>query len=1364
MICAVCTGPIHSVLADTVVVFNEIMYNPANDVQELEFVEIYNTLSFDMDISLWKLAGGIEYTFPVGATVPSEGCVLIAKSPSALEAATGISGVLGPFNRQLANGGESVRLENNSGRVMDEIEYGDGGQWPVAPDGSGASLAKIDPFTASVPADNWHSGGVGGTPGQSNFGVGEDGSVMETTLVSKNAVWKYRDLGTDPGSTWMQLFYDDSGWASGPSVLGYGDSWVTTSVSYGPDNARKYPTTYFRHHFTVDDPSVFSGVQFSAMMDDGAILYLNGTEVDRIRIDEGTITYLDFSNDSISSGEENSYEGIALSTNLLQVGDNVLAAEVHQYTAGSSDLAFSAELIGQETLTPPASNADLLNPPDLVINEIAGVTNTSWWIELKNNSDSALDCAGYVVSVAGDSAREYTLSSSSLPAGGFLLLTAAQLGFAAVDEEPIFLYRPGKKSVADARVAKRSLRGRYGEAWLHPSIPTPGSANTFALNNDIVINEIMYHHQPTNTGSVYAESDEEWIELYNRGPSTVNLSGWKFDDGIRYDFPAGTMLASGEYLVVSDFSGSLANGGERILLVDALGNPVDEVDYFDGGRWPQWADGRGSSLELRDPFADNSIPEAWAVSDESLRSGWHEYSYQVTASASPVGPDSQWQDFVLGLLDAGEVLLDDISVIEDPGGVKTELISTRDFENGVGHWRIIGNHRHSEVIVDPDDPANHVLRLVATGATEHMHNHAEITLANGQSVENGKTYRITLRAKWISGSRLLNTRLYFNRAAKTHVLLVPMDNGTPGTQNTTYTGNIGPTFEQMLHNPAVPDMAEPVTVSVDVNDPDGVASVHLWYAIDGGTWRQTAMKNNGEGHYSATIPGQSASSIVQFYVEAEDGLGAISMFPAAGPDARALYKVNDGLSDPLLHNFRIIMTQADADWMDDDRNYMSNDPIGATVIFRDRDIYYNVGVRFKGTLAGRHASLKVGYRVGFNADQLFNGVLDNVSVDRSALPGFDRMPEILIHMAMNRCGGTMSKYSDMIKVIAPISRHTNPAQLQLGHYSDVFLDGQFDNGGDGEIFEFEYIYYPRNAFPDGHKDYGESGGHMGIGIRNLGSDKENYRHTFLIKNKRARDDYSGLINFATVMGMTGSAFNDQVDSVADVDQWLRYLAYGIVTGNTDNFCRGSDHNAMFYRRPSDGRFLYFTHDLDHKLSTPQLISGNDYLQKMVAAEPEWERLYYAHMHDILTTAWNTTYMQIWTDRFSALIPSASGNFAGFLSLIGTYHNVLSAELATKVAPAYPFAVTSGAQTVESRNVTVTGDAWLDVYEVYLEGQDTPLSLTWTASGSGTTRTYSWSAAVPLDPGVNTLAFLAYDYRGNLVGSHTVTVTSNTMGD
>lgn len=1348
-----------------VITFNEIMYHPANDAQELEFVEIYNLLSYGLDLSLWELDGGIEYTFPVGTTIPAAGTLVIAKSPAALEAAAGISGVLGPYSGQLANGGEAIRLENNSGRIMDEVDYGDGGPWPVAPDGSGASLAKIDPFTASASAANWHAGVVGGTPGSDNFRGGGGGTIVETTLVSRAADWKYRDLGTDPGPDWMQPFptYNDGGWDSGPSPLGYGDSWITTTVSYGPDAGNKYPTTYFRHHFHVEDPADFSGMRFSAMMDDGAMLYLNGMEIDRIRMDGDPITYLDFSNDARSGGEENVYETVALSTSLLREGDNVLAAEVHQYTAGSSDLAFSVELIGQETLAPPSSHEDLLDPPDLVINEMAGVTNVPWWIELKNESGSSLDPAGYVVSVAGDPAREYTLPGSSLASGAFLQLTQAQLGFTAVDEEAVFLYRPDGQSVADARVAKRSLRGRYDDQWLHPSTPTPGAANIFSLNTDIMINEIMYHHQAANDGVSFTESDEEWIELYNRGTGTVDLTDWSFTDGIGYDFPPGTLLARGAYLVVSNFSGTLANGGERVLLEDAVGNPADEVRYYDGGRWPEFADGRGSSLELRDPSADNSVPEAWAASDEGPHSGWQAYSYEVVAGASSAGPDSQWKDFWLGLLDAGEVLLDDISVIEDPGGADTELISTRDFESGMGDWRITGNHRHSEVIVDPDDAGNQVLRLVTKGGMEHLDNHAEITLAGGQSVENGKTYRIEFRAKWVGGSRLLNTRLYFNRTPKTHLLQVPVNNGTPGARNSVYAGNIGPTIEGMLHNPPVPNASAPVTVSARIDDPDGVASATLWYSDDGGSWQQTAMTDSGEGRYAGTIPGQSASSLVQFYVEAEDGLAAASTFPAAGPDSGALYRVNDGLSDSRLHNFRIILTQANANWMESGYNFMSNDPVPATVIFRDQDIYYDVGVRFKGSLAGRHAEGKAGFRVGFNADQLFNGVLDNASVDRSALNPMARLPETLIHLAMNRAGGMMSKYSDMINVVIPMpSNHNGPAQLQLGHYSDAFLDAQFDNGGDGDLFEFEYIYYPTSELSGGYKNYGSSGSNTRPAMQDWGSDKESYRNTYLIKNNRAKDDYSALIGLAQVMASSGSAFDNRIDTVADVDQWLRYFAYGAATALSDNFVFGSNHNAYFYRRPSDGRFLYFTHDLDHKPGTPRLIPGNAYFQKMIAADPGWERLYYSHMRDILETAWNQTYMQTYTDQFSTLHPG--GTWGTFLSRIGTIYSTISSELAGSVAPAYPFAVTSGSQTVPTLSATVSGDGWIDVHSVYLDGQDTPLPLTWTASGSGSSRTYAWSATVPLDPGVNTLTFLAYDYRGNLVGSNTVTVTSTATGD
>jgi len=134
----------------------------------------------------------------------------------------------------------------------------------------------------------------------------------------------------------------------------------------------------------------------------------------------------------------------------------------------------------------------------------------------------------------------------------------------------------------------------------------------------------------------------------------------------------------------------------------------------------------------------------------------------------------------MGLLSAGECLIDDLHVVESPGTASArELITNGTFESGAGGWRLLGTHDHSHVIVDPADPSNHVLDLVATDSTEHMHNHAETTLAGNYSIVDGRTYQISYRARWVSGSNQLNTRLYFNRLARTTLIDIPQNNGTP---------------------------------------------------------------------------------------------------------------------------------------------------------------------------------------------------------------------------------------------------------------------------------------------------------------------------------------------------------------------------------------------------------------------------------------------------------------------------------------------------------------------------------------------------------------------------------------------------------
>ena len=113
-------------------------------------------------------------------------------------------------------------------------------------------------------------------------------------------------------------------------------------------------------------------------------------------------------------------------------------------------------------------------------------------------------------------------------------------------------------------------------------------------------------------------------------------------------------------------------------------------------------------------------------------------------------------------------------------------------------------------------------------------------------------------------------------------------------------------------------VAEPVgatTPAVQVMaaaDPDGVASMTLWYSVNNGAWQSAAMTLGGDRNHTGTIPGQGAGAVVQFYVEGQDALGAVSTFPAEGAASRALYKVGNSANSATLHNLQIIMTSADA--------------------------------------------------------------------------------------------------------------------------------------------------------------------------------------------------------------------------------------------------------------------------------------------------------------------------------------------------------------------------------------------------------------------------------------------------------------------
>lgn len=160
-------------------------------------------------------------------------------------------------------------------------------------------------------------------------------------LVPLSSEWHYYDLGQAPpnqtgGVTWKQNEFNHSSWAEGPAQLGYGDGDEETTISSST------LTGYFRQTFIVDDTGDYSGLTLQLTYDDGAVVYLNGAEVWRVNMPTGNINYNTFAS---SSSEENAQATLSLG-NLLLNGSNLVAVEVHQRSASSSDISFELSITG----------------------------------------------------------------------------------------------------------------------------------------------------------------------------------------------------------------------------------------------------------------------------------------------------------------------------------------------------------------------------------------------------------------------------------------------------------------------------------------------------------------------------------------------------------------------------------------------------------------------------------------------------------------------------------------------------------------------------------------------------------------------------------------------------------------------------------------------------------------------------------------------------------------------------------------------------------------------------------------------------------------------------------------------------------
>jgi hypothetical protein len=213
----------------------------------------------------------------------------------------------------------------------------------------------------------------------------------------------------------------DESWSSGPAQLGFGDGDEATALSQTNPQGGTNLTFYFRHVFEVTDLASITNVMVRLRRDDGAVVYLNGTEIFRSNLPPGPITPATL---ALMATPDDGAGYFANSVNraLLSPGPNVLAVEVHQSAVTSSDISFDLELLSNVEFTPP--NVAIVNPTDgalvgaadLTVDvAVSDVDGTIALVELFQN--------GSLVAMASSS--PFSLTWSNVASGNYLLTAAA---------------------------------------------------------------------------------------------------------------------------------------------------------------------------------------------------------------------------------------------------------------------------------------------------------------------------------------------------------------------------------------------------------------------------------------------------------------------------------------------------------------------------------------------------------------------------------------------------------------------------------------------------------------------------------------------------------------------------------------------------------------------------------------------------------------------------------------------------------------------------------------------------------------------------------------------------------------------------
>lgn len=399
-------------------------------------------------------------------------------------------------------------------------------------------------------------------------------------IVPEESQWKYFK-GTDEPSAgtglWRQVGFNDSAWLQGQSSIGYGETFVRTSLD---DMRGNYSTIYLRKKFELAGLADIGQLNVEVKFDDGVNVWINNTNVV-----SDNVPGMDLPHDAVTSNRTEDHEftsySVAEPADVLVEGTNVIAAQVvNQSLGGSSDCFFDLRL----TVREPQEEPDAPAPP-------------------RERAPGK-----YEIDALWESPEIERLSD--------------------VVRIPASVVEPG--GTYRVRCRMKDNTGRWSH-WSAPVQFVAGEPMGQATPVDLRITELMYNPPAPPAGDPTDKDDFEFVELQNVGAETLDLSSVSFTEGIAFDFKDGavTVLAPGAFvlvvknitafesrygsgvshLIAGEYAGRLSNGGEKIVLIDFWEGTILEFEYSDD--WYDETDGQGYSLTVKNPFGTD--PGDWGA-------------------------------------------------------------------------------------------------------------------------------------------------------------------------------------------------------------------------------------------------------------------------------------------------------------------------------------------------------------------------------------------------------------------------------------------------------------------------------------------------------------------------------------------------------------------------------------------------------------------------------------------------------------------------------------------------------------------------------------------------------------------------------